>query len=112
MSLDVSLIERCNHCGQQKIVFEYNITHNLKEMARKAGVYDELWEPNSIEIIHAEALIKPLADGLESLLKLPHYFEQFNAKNGWGKREHLVEFLRSYLLACLKNPSSIIEVSS
>jgi hypothetical protein len=34
-------------------VFDYNITHNLGEMAKAAGIYMELWRPEEIGIIKA-----------------------------------------------------------
>lgn len=41
MSLDINL--HCDCCGQT--VAEINLTHNLRDMAEAAGLYDTLWGP-------------------------------------------------------------------
>ena len=35
----------------------------------------------------------------------------FDAANGWGSYEHLIEFVSNYLAACEENPEAEIEVS-
>ena len=125
MSLDVYLripkepetcwCAKCGHEHKSEIdyteVFESNITHNLVEMADKAGIYKECWRPEEIGITKAEQLIEPLTKGLADLEARPEYFEQFNASNGWGLYKHFVPFVRKYLEACKQNPESKVEVS-
>jgi len=52
-------------------VFDYNITHNLTDMAEAAGIYRALWRPEEIDINTASQLIPILADGLNKLLSSP-----------------------------------------
>ena len=106
MSLDVYLEEY-----KPVIVFNSNITHNLTEMAREAGIYYACWRPEDARIKTAEELIPVLEKGLSKLKADPTYFKQFNAPNGWGLYEHFVPFVEEYLKACKKYPDAIIEVS-
>lgn len=121
MSLDVSLISRekikktCPHCDSEyevdeQEVYSANITHNLGEMAREAGIYMYLWRPEELGITIAKELIVPLEIGLNLLKDKPSYFEKFNAENGWGLYEHFVPFVENYLNACKQYPESTIEV--
>lgn len=92
-------------------VFWYNITHNLANMAHKAGIYKYLWRPEEINVTKASQLIKPLSKGLKKLRDDPEYFKTFNPSNGWGNYEGLVEFVEAYLKACQEWSNAIINVS-
>ena len=92
-------------------VFEYNITHNLSKMAAEAGIYNALWHPEDIQAVYAKDLINTLTGGLISLKADPNRYIKFNATNGWGKYENLVEFVEQYLQACIDYPDAKIEVS-
>lgn len=83
-------------------VFSANITHNLGEMAEKAGIYEALWRPTENGLTHAKQLIEPLTLGLERLKSDPDYYKTFNPPNGWGNYDNLVGFVESYLEACTK----------
>ena len=109
MSLDVSLYIVENDSEIE--VYEANITHNLGLMASKAGIYEALWKPESLNKVFAKDLIETLEAGLSNLKARPLYFIQFNASNGWGVYEHFVPFISRYLDACRKYPDSIIKVS-
>ena len=120
MSLDVSLIdgtrtEHCYHCDQDYeediCVFDYNITHNLSQMAEKAGVYKALWRPEELNIKEAGGLIHILESGLADLKNRPAYFKNFNPPNGWGHYDGLVDFVEKYLKACKENKTAKIWVS-
>jgi len=106
MSLDVSLT-----AIRPSVVFCYNITHNLTEMATDAGIYKHLWRPKEINITTAAQLIEPLRVGLELLRSDPERFKQFNPPNGWGDYDGLVKFVAAYLVACENNPDAEIYVS-
>ena len=106
MSLDFYL-ERV----QPTTVFDKNITHNLGEMAEKAGIYDALWRPNEHGYTKAEQIIPILRKGLDLLEQKPEYFKKFNASNGWGMYEHFVPFVKSVLAACEEYPDADIRVS-
>lgn len=103
MSLDVYLLET-----KEVEVYKANITHNLGEMAREAGIYQHLWRPEELHITKAKDLIIPLQLGLEKLKKSPAHFKQFDAKNGWGTYEHFVPFVEKYLEACQTNPEATV----
>lgn len=101
MSLDVYLT-----AVRKTEVFDAKITHNLAEMAYKAGIYKHLWRPEEIGITKAEQLIQPLRDGLDLLISDPERFRKFNPENGWGNYENLVKFVKNYLAACEENPDA------
>lgn len=110
MSLNVELNTgdlRIGSYAEDTVLFEFNITHNLSKMAKKADLYPYLWDPN---VLKAEELIKPLKKGLDKLIKNPKYYKLFNPKNGWGKYEGLVEFVQNYLVACQKYPFAYVRV--
>lgn len=123
MSLDVSLYrnqktscrcEECGHvheCDHKVCVYGRNITHNLNIMASKAGIYRYLWRPEELGIKIAGELIEPLEKGLALLKSDPERFKQFDAPNGWGRYEDLVEFVEEYLDACKKYHDATVEVS-
>lgn len=87
-------------------VCSLNITHNLKEMAEEAGIYDVVWRPEEHGIEFAHQLIEPLRVGLELLKSDPARFKEFNAPNGWGVYENLVGFVSEYLTACMQYPNA------
>lgn len=91
--------------------YSNNITHNLGQMADKAGVYQALWRPEEIGIQSAWQLIEPLRAGLKLLQADPEYFKTFNPANGWGNYEGLVSFIEDYLRACEECPSATVHVS-
>ena len=105
MSLDVTLT-----AVRRTSVFEYNITHNLNEMADKAGIYEVLWRPDEIDTIYANQIINKLEVGLILLKEKPEYFKQFNPENGWEDYEGLIKFVEEYLEACKRNPDAEISV--
>ena len=92
-------------------LYHRNITHNLREMAEAAGIYQELWRPDEIGITHAKQLIEPLTRGLLSLWAEQAKFEGYDPENGWGNYEGLVAFVIDYLRACVRFPDAKVEVS-
>lgn len=104
----------CPRCGNQhttevkEVLYENNITHNLGKMAREAGLYEVLWDPDEGSI--ACNLIPKLKAGLELLKSDPEKFKKLNPPNGWGTYESLVSFVGSYLRACEENPSAKVSV--
>lgn len=94
----------------REAVYDANITHNLGQMADKAGIYKALWRPEEIEVTRASQLIDLLEAGLDRL-KAADYFKQFNPDNGWGNYDNLVTFTERYLAACKEYPTARIDVS-
>jgi hypothetical protein len=121
MSLDVSLESppfkvdtTCPHCSQtwrKTEVEEYwsgNITHNLGLMAEEAGIYEVLWRPEEVGITTASQMIEPLTEGLKLLSSDPDRFKVYDAPNGWGRYEHLWDFVEQYLRKCKEYPSALV----
>lgn len=94
-----------------RTVYDSNITHNLNEMADKAGIYKYLWRPDELGIVYASELIMPLTDGVKNLEADPEYYKQFNSPNGWGLYKNFVPFVRKYLQACKEYPTAKVNVS-
>lgn len=89
-------------------VFGRNITHNLTDMARAVGLYEYLWRPEDLGITFASQLIEPLAKGLELLKRDKDDLLQYNAPNGWGNYENLLEFVEKYQAACVEYPDATV----
>lgn len=106
MSLDVMLT-----AVRPTEVYWRNITHNLSRMADEAGIYEVLWRPEELGFRRAFELIEPLTAGLELLKSDPERFKPFNASNGWGDYDNLVDFVETYLEACKANPDAEVSVS-
>lgn len=97
-------------------VFEWNITHNLGEMADQVKIgdhtlYQYLWRPEEIGVTHARQLIDPLSQGWLFMLSNQERLEKFNPANGWGDFDGLLEFVEAYIKAAVKYPDATIEVS-
>ena len=92
-------------------VYWANITHNLINMANKAGIYKAIWRPEEINAKKAKDIIKIIEKGLEDLRKRPEYFKQFNSSNGWGVYEDFDSFVEDYLKALKENPDAEIYVN-
>ena len=97
--------------AEQKVLYTANITHNLGDMADKAGIYKALWRPEEIGCKYAKDIIEIVEKGLEDLKSRPEYFEQFNSPNGWGMYRNFVPFVSDYLDALKEYPDAEIHVS-
>jgi len=106
MSLDFSLHE-VRPCE----IFSRNITHNLVEMAKEAGIYIPLWHPEEMGAKFARDIIDQLQCGLDDLVARPKYYKKFDSPNGWGMYDHFVPFVSAVLLACIQSPDAEIKVS-
>jgi hypothetical protein len=106
MSLDLYLIEE-----RPTTVFEWNITHNLMDMAREAGVCDMLWSPKEAGIATAEQLIYPLRDAIAAMKADPARFKAHNPENGWGTYDGFLKALGEILAACEESPGASIRVT-
>lgn len=89
-------------------VWHRNITHNLNTMAKYAGLYDVLWRPDEHGIEYAYQAIEPAEVGLSVLEASPEEHKRFNPENGWGNYEQLVDFTRSFIVACKAFPNATI----
>lgn len=139
MSLDVHLNRKRlvaydggkTHTEEKEEVYWANITHNLGQMADKAGIYEALWRPHRLKegynipendheaewkferesTILAKDIAPIVEKGLADMKARPEYYEQFNASNGWGLYKHFVPWVEKYLEACKEYPDAVVEVS-
>lgn len=107
MSLDVDL--ECGSCGTS--LFCVNVTHNLTQMAREAGLYLFLWRPDEVGITQAGQLIEPLTVGLDVLEDDPEHFDQFAPDNGWGSYHNLHEAVVDLLEQATEYPDARVRIS-
>ena len=105
MSLDVTLMEN----GEE--VYSANITHNLNEMAKVAGIYSELWRPEDVCAIFAKDIVVEIANGLKKMVENPAVYEKYNAPNGWGTYNNFLPWVAKYLRACRDHPNAVIYIS-
>lgn len=96
---------------ESEYVFDANITHNLGEMADKAGIYKACWRPEEIGAKRASDILPLLEKGYADMKARPEYYKQFDSPNGWGLYVHFLPWLEKYLNACKNYPDAIIEVS-
>lgn len=85
-----------------------NITHNVRVIAKQAGLYEALWHPEQINIKTANELIKPLTEGLNYLLSNKDNLEKLNPTVGWGSYDQLCDFVYRYLKACHAYPAAVV----
>lgn len=115
MSLDLSLhyaYPSCDCCGREaelKTVFDANITHNLTDIAREAGLYEAIWHPEEKGYTQAGQLVMLLQRGLLQLKADPARFEALNPLNGWGSYGGFVAWVETYLEACITHPDATIQ---
>jgi len=136
MSLDITLYRKLylsydkgvTYIEKEEQVYDTNITHNLGEMAEKAGIYKAVWRPYQLKkkyfipdgehtkeyefeennIVLAGELIHILESGLIALKLKPDYYKTFDSPNGWGLYKHFVPFVEKYLDACREYPDAIV----
>ena len=97
-----------------------NITHNLTEMAEKAGIYKAIWRPYKLQgldddqeelcSLKAKHIVHILQLGYEKMVNDPEYYEKFNSPNGWGTYKNFVPWVKRYIDACREYPYAFIEV--
>lgn len=107
---------RCTTCDYEharttrETFYSANITHNLADMAKAAGVYQYLWRPEEVGVERAAQLIGPLAERLDDLRAHPDQYRALNPSNGWGDYEGLVRFVKEYLAACREHPTAHVRI--
>lgn len=92
-------------------VWSGNITHNLTEMAKEAGIYGLLWRPEESGVLSADDLRGPLASAVRHMEADPERFRKHNADNGWGTYEDFLRFTREVLEACERYPHARVGAS-
>lgn len=113
MGLDIYLCTDADAAdgGRKRIcLFATNITHNLIEMAEKAGIYKCIWRPEEVGANYAEGITLCLGEGLKLLKDAPDYFRKFDSPNGWDTYDVFVAFVEEYMDNCMDYPKAYIEV--
>ena len=120
MGLDIDLIGEeketvCYACNQKhkekETLFNTNITHNLGEMAREAGIYKALWRPEEIDAKIAKDIIDIVESGLIDLKAGQNTSGNLTVQTGGGTYKHFVPFVEEYLKALKEYPDAEIEIS-
>lgn len=103
MSLDIYI---SNEHGET-LAGGINITHNLRNMAIAAGLYDAMWQSCDAP---AETLVPALVDGIIYMNRnKAELVEKYSPANGWGNWEGLVKAANDLLDLCLKNPDGLVQ---
>lgn len=114
MSLDlyVNGTTTCPHCRKavplDTEAWSRNITHNVTEMWRKAGVYEALYESDGHQ---CKEYTRSLEYGLTAMLESFADYKLLDAANGWGRAEHALAFLWDAYRTFRDNPEGVIHVS-
>ena len=108
MSLTIVLYDENNEDSE---LHYFNYTHNISEMAARAGLYIPMWHHASLGITHAWQLRPFLACGLAQLKASPNYYKQFNPPNGWGEYNTFVSALEKLYHACGETPHALLYFS-
>lgn len=83
MSYDV--YASCPHCGRSHLD-GWNVTYNYSAMLSALGVHPRDWEGKS-----AREYAQALAGALQKLTANPDEYRQYDAPNGWGTVDQLVD---------------------
>lgn len=125
MSLDVYLSKKLYLSYDNGITYEEkndelfwaNITHNLGEMADKAGIYEALWRPyflhpdcpkefnndeeeytfEAAHIMLAKDIIPIIEKGYKDMKARPDYYKKFDSPNGWGLYINFLPWIENIL---------------
>lgn len=85
-----------------------NITHNLSEMWKEAGIYDALYKSEGKT---ANEILPTLETGLQLMIANPESFQQFNSPNGWGLYKSAIPWLSDLIVEFKKHPDGVIGIS-
>lgn len=108
MSLDFTIYERGNITGNYYELFSGNSTHNVSEMWKLAGIYDELYNSSGK---NPKDIVEQLNNGFEYMRREPDEFKKLNPSNKWGDYKTAIEFLTKVVMACYKYPGAEISIS-
>lgn len=106
MSLDFSL-----YAMRFTEIFSENYTHNAVPMAEAAGIYKALWRPSENHYVYAGDIIPVLLRGIKDMQANPDKYIALEPKNGWGRYETFLSFVRDVLSACEANPDAEIKAT-
>jgi len=73
-------IEQYEDDYKDALLHSVNITHNLNEMAKAAGLYEVLWKPEDLGITFASQMVERLEKGIKKLVENPDKYKAFNPR--------------------------------
>jgi len=103
MGIDISLMQ-----VQEVEVASQNITHNLSDLWRELGIYDDLYNSEDKK---AYDIILPITEAVLKLNSNLTYYKKFDSANGWGKAENGLRFLKDLLCDLTEHPNATIRIS-
>ena len=103
MSLDISLVEI-----KEVEVTNRNITHNLNNLWRALGIYDDLYNSEDKK---AKDIILSIQNAILKLGKNLSEYKKFDSPNGWGLAENGLNFLKELLIDLNEYPDATIKIS-
>lgn len=103
MSLDISLTATV-----EATVVDKNITHNVSNMWKKAGIYEALY--NSAGKTSKE-ILPILEKGLKDMKEKPDEYKKLDAPNGWGTYEQALSWLDKLIEEFKEYPDGEIWIS-
>jgi len=109
MSVDIDLYIT-NERGREEIVYDKNITYNLSTMAKEAGLYEAVFDPEDNMYSTASDIIEIVRLGVSDLINRPEHFKTFNPENGWGSYDGFLGAMKELLEVCEEYPEAKIDV--
>jgi hypothetical protein len=82
------------------------MTHNVSDMWRLAGCYDEIYNADSLL---AGNIADKLEDAVEEMIEHPDAFKLLNPPNGWGDYNTALDFLKDFAKVCKENPRATVD---
>ena len=111
MGLSVYLVDpTATYVGACPYLYSDSVTHNLRGMAKEAGLYASLWSPLESGYTTAIEIIPIIEEGLTNLKAHPNYYRLFEFDSLSCKYEDFVNFVESYLVALREFPEAKIEI--
>ena len=102
MSLDIWLDDGITDIG------DFNYTHNVTPMWKKAGVYDALYNSEGKEALE---ILPVLHSGINHMVVNQDEYLGLNPDNGWGDYEGALSFLIEFSECCAEYPKAVIGLS-
>ena len=110
MSLDFDLVAvfDAGHADGpvRRSIVDYNITHNVSRMWRRAGCYEALYESSGKL---AKDIVPALEEAVRRMRAEPDEYTRLNSPNGWGTYAHALPWLERVLADCKAYPLAVIE---
>ena len=113
MVLSIYLLKDEKDC---EIVYGSSIPSNLSEMAREAGIYDQLYSEEYLCNKIAKDIEKYIEHAVNDIKNRREHYKKFNPEKknpiffAYLDCDGFLKFLEGYLTACKNNPDSVIRI--